>query len=85
MENEVSFWVYFLFSAFLIALGFLVGYITYSTKIEELQDDNEALAEENIELYNELNAIRKGDLNKDGKTTPADLSAYMKRYNANRT
>ena len=85
MENEVNFWVYFLFSAFLIALGYLAAYITYSTKIEELEDDNEALAEENIELYNELNATRKGDLNKDGKTTPADLSAYMKRYNASRT
>lgn len=83
--GEVSFWVYFIFSGFLIGLGYLAAYITYSEKVEALKDDLESMAEENIELYNELAAIRKGDLNNEGKTTTQDLSAYMKRYNANRT
>ena len=82
---EIQFWVLWVLPFIGGAVGYFAGFISYSSKIEALEDDIESLAEENIELYNELNAIKKGDLNGDGKTTTADLSAFMKRYNVNRT
>jgi hypothetical protein len=63
------------------AVGYFAAYLRFSSFADEYKEECEALAEENIALYNKLN----GDLNGDGKVDNTDLSEFMKRWNRNRT
>ena len=72
---------------FLFGLGIGIA-VTWHTLKSDLDFMKIALDETqsmNDELWEQLQACKKGDLNKDGKVNRQDLSAFMSNWNTNRT
>ena len=68
-----------------LACGIAATYHTMKDELREMQDAIEETQNMNDELWEQLQACKKGDLNKDGKVNQQDLSAFMSNWNTNRT
>lgn len=68
-----------------LACGIAITYHSMKDELRELKDAIEETQSMNDELWERLQACKKGDLNKDGKVNKQDLSAFMSNWNINRT
>lgn len=68
-----------------LASGIAVTYHSMKDDMNYLQDALDETQAMNDDLWEQIQAIKRGDLNKDQLIDRSDLSEFMKTWNTNRT